>query len=60
MILSTCRSRVLGWSHPEQQVCVGVLARQKQMKFLEQQQDETRQAREEARRLRGKMQTMER
>ncbi|KAF6101471.1 TRAF interacting protein [Phyllostomus discolor] len=32
----------------------------KQMKFLEQQQDETRQAREEARRLRGKMQTMER
>ncbi|XP_016005458.2 E3 ubiquitin-protein ligase TRAIP [Rousettus aegyptiacus] len=32
----------------------------KQMKFLEQQQDETKQAREEARRLRSKMQTMER
>ncbi|XP_019579382.1 E3 ubiquitin-protein ligase TRAIP [Rhinolophus sinicus] len=32
----------------------------KQMKFLEQQQDETKQAREEARRLRNKMQTMER
>lgn len=32
----------------------------KQMKFLEQQQNETKQAREEARRLRNKMQTMER
>ncbi|XP_021518175.1 E3 ubiquitin-protein ligase TRAIP isoform X1 [Meriones unguiculatus] len=32
----------------------------KQMKFLEQQQDETRQAQEEARRLRSKMKTMER
>lgn len=38
----------------------GVFAPQKQMKFLEQQQDETKQAREEARRLRSKMQTMER
>lgn len=42
------------------QVCWGVFAPQKQMKFLEQQQDETKQAREEARRLRSKMQTMER
>lgn len=41
-------------------VCMGVFALQKQMKFLEQQQDETKQAREEARRLRSKMQTMER
>ncbi|XP_032506449.1 E3 ubiquitin-protein ligase TRAIP isoform X3 [Phocoena sinus] len=32
----------------------------KQMKYLEQQQDETKQAREEARRLRNKMKTMER
>nr|XP_003409921.1 E3 ubiquitin-protein ligase TRAIP [Loxodonta africana] len=32
----------------------------KQMKYLEQQQDETKQAREEARRLRSKMKTMER
>ncbi|XP_007527323.1 E3 ubiquitin-protein ligase TRAIP [Erinaceus europaeus] len=32
----------------------------KQMKYLERQQDETKQAREEARRLRGKMKTMER
>ncbi|KAM5234541.1 E3 ubiquitin-protein ligase TRAIP isoform 2-T5 [Hipposideros larvatus] len=32
----------------------------KQLKFLEQQQNETKQAREEARRLRSKMQTMER
>ncbi|XP_006909169.1 E3 ubiquitin-protein ligase TRAIP isoform X1 [Pteropus alecto] len=32
----------------------------KQMKFLEQQQDETKQAREEARRLRSKMHSMER
>ncbi|XP_073916351.1 E3 ubiquitin-protein ligase TRAIP isoform X2 [Castor canadensis] len=31
----------------------------KQMKYLEQQQDETKQAREEARRLRSKMKTME-
>ncbi|KAM6159925.1 E3 ubiquitin-protein ligase TRAIP [Erethizon dorsatum] len=31
----------------------------KQMKYLEQQQDETKQAREEARRLRNKMKTME-
>lgn len=40
--------------------CWAVFAPQKQMKFLEQQQDETKQAREEARRLRSKMQTMER
>lgn len=38
---------------------MGVLALQKQMKFLEQQQDETKQAREEARRLKSKMKTME-
>lgn len=38
---------------------MGVLALQKQMKFLEQQQDETKQAREEARRLKNKMKTME-
>lgn len=32
----------------------------KQMKYLEQQQDEAKQAREEARRLRSKMKNMER
>lgn len=38
---------------------MGVFAFQKQMKYLEQQQDETKQAQEEARRLRSKMKTME-
>lgn len=38
---------------------MGALVLQKQMKFLEQQQDETKQAREEARRLKSKMKTME-
>lgn len=44
----------------KQQICRGTFALQKQMKYLEQQQDETKQAREEARRLRNKMKTMER
>lgn len=39
---------------------MGVLGPQKQMKFLEQQQDETKQAQEEARQLKSKMKTMER
>lgn len=39
---------------------MGVFAVQKQMKYLEQQQDESRQAQEEAHRLRTKMRTMER
>lgn len=44
----------------KQQVCVGGCALQKQMKYLERQQDESKQAREEAHRLRGKMKTLER